>query len=124
MKVADLKAECTARGLKATGKKAELILLLEEADLATAPIEQEEFDAFSPFVDDIDFDADEPSEAELMRLEENPIVYDDFEEEAATKTITDFASMTVAQLKTELKNRGLPVGGKKADLLERLKEIL
>jgi SAP domain len=123
MKVADLKLECTARGLKATGKKAELVLLLEEADVATAPIE-EEFGAFSPFVDDIDFDADEPSEAELMRLEENPIVYDDFEEEPTTKTATDVASMTVAELKAELKNRGLPIGGKKADLLERLKGIL
>ncbi|HII19469.1 MAG TPA: hypothetical protein HA311_08925 [Candidatus Poseidoniaceae archaeon] len=32
----------------------------------------------------------------------------------------DYASMTVAELKDELKAKGLPVSGKKAELVERL----
>ena len=32
----------------------------------------------------------------------------------------DYESMTVAQLKELLKEQGLPVSGKKADLIERL----
>ena len=34
---------------------------------------------------------------------------------------TDYDSMTVPELKDALKEKGLPVGGKKADLIERLK---
>jgi hypothetical protein len=34
--------------------------------------------------------------------------------------MVDFESMTVAQLKDELKARGLKVGGKKSELIERL----
>jgi hypothetical protein len=34
----------------------------------------------------------------------------------------DFSSMTIAQLKDELRSRGLPVKGKKADLIARLEE--
>lgn len=36
--------------------------------------------------------------------------------------MTDFASQTVAQLKDLLKEKGLPVDGKKADLVQRLTE--
>ncbi|HJN55740.1 MAG TPA: SAP domain-containing protein, partial [Candidatus Poseidoniales archaeon] len=35
---------------------------------------------------------------------------------------TNFDEMTVAELKALLKERGLPVSGKKADLIERLSE--
>ena len=35
---------------------------------------------------------------------------------------TDWASLTVAKLKDELRSRGLKVGGKKAELIERLQE--
>ena len=34
----------------------------------------------------------------------------------------DYESMTVAQLKELLKEQGLPVSGKKTDLIERLQE--
>ena len=34
----------------------------------------------------------------------------------------DYDSMTVAQLKEVLKNKGMTVSGKKADLIARLKE--
>jgi hypothetical protein len=35
---------------------------------------------------------------------------------------TDWASLTVAKLKDELRSRGLKVGGKKAELIQRLEE--
>ena len=61
-----------------------------------------------------------PAEAEAE--EEAPV-----EEEAPAKDeaepegdAPDYASMTVAELKDELKAKGLPVSGKKAELVERL----
>jgi len=44
-------------------------------------------------------------------------------EETKTKDVDvfDYDNMTVAELKDVLKEKGLPVGGKKADLIERLK---
>lgn len=40
------------------------------------------------------------------------------------KTImSDYASLTVAQLKEQLKNKGLALDGKKADLVQRLEEL-
>ena len=36
--------------------------------------------------------------------------------------MSDFDSMTVAELKELLRERGLPVSGKKADLIARLSE--
>merc|ERR1719229_1360586 len=39
---------------------------------------------------------------------------------AAAKAKTDYSKLTVAELKAELGNRGLPVSGKKADLVARL----
>ena len=36
--------------------------------------------------------------------------------------MTNWESLTVAQLKEECKSRGLSVGGKKADLVARLEE--
>ena len=41
-------------------------------------------------------------------------------EEAPSADAPDYASMTVAELKDELKAKGLPVSGKKAELVERL----
>ena len=124
MTVADLKSALVARGIKATGKKAELIALLERASLVTSPIE-EDFGAFA--VDDIDFDADEPSEAELMQLEENPVSFDDDDDDETvglTATVINVDGLTMPQLKAELKMRGLATGGRKADLVKRLKANL
>jgi len=43
------------------------------------------------------------------------------EEDGIKKEIIDYSSMTVAELKTVLKEKGLPVSGKKSELIERLK---
>ena len=42
------------------------------------------------------------------------------EENGAKEEIIDYSSMTVAELKTVLKEKGLPVSGKKSELIERL----
>ena len=44
------------------------------------------------------------------------------EEDTSEDAQPDFESMTVAQLKELLKKEGLPVSGKKADLIARLTE--
>ena len=47
---------------------------------------------------------------------------DDESEEPESTENVDYSSMTVAELKEILKEKGLPVSGKKADLVERLSE--
>ena len=42
-------------------------------------------------------------------------------EQTKTEDADDYDNMTVAELKDVLKEKGLPVGGKKADLIDRLK---
>lgn len=71
-------------------------------------------------------DADE-AEAEDAPAEEAPAEEAPVEEEAPAEDeaepegdAPDYASMTVAELKDELKAKGLPVSGKKAELVERL----
>ena len=60
------------------------------------------------------FDAEEPSDEVLMQLEtEESLMFEEEED--------DFESMTVAQLKDVLRSRGLKVGGRKAELIERLR---
>jgi hypothetical protein len=53
---------------------------------------------------------DEPSDDVLQELED----------ELALESAKDFSSMTVIELKDELRNRGLKLGGKKTELIERL----
>ncbi len=94
----------------------------EERDKAAAKEEAETKDSADVLV------AAEAGEAisELAEDEES----DDVEAESsdATETIpestegVDYSSMTVAELKEILKERGLPVSGKKAELIERLSE--
>ena len=47
---------------------------------------------------------------------------DDESQESESIESLDYSSMTVAELKEILKEKGLPVSGKKADLIERLSE--
>jgi hypothetical protein len=135
MKVAELKAELTARGLKAAGKKADLVAALEEADRLESAAFGEEGDLIE--LQDPDLDAEEPDFEELAQaareaaalynpqLVEDVGVDEEFEEEVEVEpksTEMDFERMTVPQLKEELKARGLKVTGRKAELVERLRE--
>ena len=58
--------------------------------------------------------SEEEAPAEEAPAEEAPA------EEAPSEDAPDYASMTVAELKDALKAKGLPVSGKKAELIERL----
>ena len=58
---------------------------------------------------------DEGSEEEEVTEEET----DDIKKEEVSEE-TDYSKMSVAELKDVLKEKGLPVSGKKADLIERL----
>ena len=57
---------------------------------------------------------DEGSEEEVTEKETDGIKKEEVSEE------TDYSKMSVAELKDVLKEKGLPVSGKKADLIERL----
>ena len=57
--------------------------------------------------------------ANAQSNEEEVIEEDPFGEELEE---IDYASMTVSQLKKLLKEKGLPVSGKKADLISRLEK--
>ena len=57
---------------------------------------------------------DEGSEEEVTEEETDGIKKEEVSEE------TDYSKMSVAELKDVLKEKGLPVSGKKADLIERL----
>jgi len=57
---------------------------------------------------------DENSEEEVIEEKTNDSKKEDVSEE------TDYSKMSVAELKDMLKEKGLPVSGKKADLIERL----
>ena len=46
--------------------------------------------------------------------------HDDFTSSAKKKTLDDFDSMTLVELKELLRKAGLPVSGKKAELVLRL----
>tara|TARA_B100001989_G_C24459027_1_gene423133 strand:- start:197 stop:769 length:573 start_codon:yes stop_codon:yes gene_type:complete len=70
--------------------------------------------------------AEDEYEAETVGpVEEEPADEESTEEVTATEKPktedVDYDSMTVPELKDALKEKGLPVGGKKADLIERLK---
>jgi hypothetical protein len=61
--------------------------------------------------------AEEPSDEVLMQLEsEEPLLFED-----VASANADFSKMNVAQLKDELRSRGLRMSGKKAELIERLR---
>ena len=101
------------------GPTLEQVLEDEQAKMQAAKSEDEEED--TPFEDDSDEApeevADEVGDTEGTESEE--------EEDEVTEDsddLTDYESMTVVQLKELLKEAGKPVSGKKAELIERLKE--
>ena len=85
----------------------------EVSDSADVLVAAEAGEAISELADD-----DEPTDAETESTddsEESEIVDESNEN-------VDYSSMTVAELKEILKEKGLPVSGKKADLIDRLSE--
>ena len=61
----------------------------------------------------------EPSEEKDEGSEEEEVTEEETED--SEKEETDYSKMSVAELKEVLKEKGLPVSGKKADLIERLR---
>jgi len=101
MTVPNLKAALKEQGLPVSGKKTELIERLKENS-------KDEYNAetVNPIGEE---KADEETSEEETESKE-------------TKTTdVDYDSMTVPNLKAALKEQGLPVSGKKTELIERLK---
>ncbi len=101
MTISNLKAALKEQGLPVSGKKTELIERLKE-------------------------DSKDESKAETVDpIEEEKADKETSEEETESKetktTDVDYDSMTVPNLKSALKEQGLPVSGKKTELIERLK---
>jgi len=111
MTVPNLKAALKEQGLPVSGKKTELIERLKENS-------KDEYKAET--VDPIGEEkADEETSEEEDEYEAETV--GPIEEETET-TDVDYDSMTISDLKAALKEQGLPVSGKKTELIERLKE--
>ena len=82
----------------------------EEADSVADEIEEDE-----------EIEVESNLDEEALEVEEEAL---EVEEEKSVESVgeVDYESMTVAQLKEMLKEAGKPVSGKKAELIERLKE--
>jgi len=146
LKVVELRDELKKRGLKTSGRKADLVSLLEKSDLEFNDqkeedeasmsvdgeedeiVELEDFDveelgrqaraAVETFQISTDSFDEEPTEEMLAELESEMALNGDYLEDS--KPGIDVSKMTVAQLKEECRNRGLKVGGRKSELVERL----
>ena len=141
--VKELREELQSRGLKPYGKKAELVVMLEESDAAGDDAQMDDVSGSDDDLDDeidleelgrqaraaveifeaegsgvVDLTADEPSDEALLELENQLL---DDSEDSNRSNNDDFESLTVAQLKDELRSRGLRLSGKKAELIERLR---
>ncbi|CAB9522160.1 dnaJ domain-containing protein [Seminavis robusta] len=71
------------------------------------------------------FDGEEPSDEVLKMLEGEEFDFGlpeegEMDDDGGTPPTTDYSSMTVNQLKDQLRSRGLKISGKKAELIERL----
>jgi len=102
--VTHLKAELKLRGLKSSGRKAELVAALQESDREFL-IEQ------TVQYEDSTLGSESGLELELNTSDDAPSTDDNIE------------AMNISQLKDELRRRGLKVGGRKADLIERLMSV-
>jgi hypothetical protein len=103
--IANLKSEMKKRGLKCTGNKAKLVAALEENDANLVQMDSAAIDL------------------QLEAMYKIPVAPSDSKpanEVESVSAMVDFEDMTVAQLREELKARGLKVGGKKSELIERL----
>ena len=102
LKVAELRNECTKRGLDTKGVKAVLIKRLDEAV---------EGGANKRTIEEVEGDVEEAPEAKKPAVEEE------------TEETVDFKKLKVAELRTECTKRGLDTKGVKAVLIKRLEEF-
>ena len=112
----EIHAEEARSAAEMKAKKAALLAeaMAEEGDDAADDAEAEEAPAEEAPAEEAPAEAE--AEEEAPADEEAPA-----EDEAEPEgDAPDYASMTVAELKDELKAKGLPVSGKKAELVERL----
>ena len=111
----EIHAEEARSAAEMKAKKAALLAeaMAEEGDDEANDDEEPEDETPAEEASDEEPPAEETS-AEEAPAEEAPA------EEAPSADAPDYASMTVAELKDELKAKGLPVSGKKAELVERL----
>jgi SAP domain len=126
MSMKDLRAELKSRGLSTGGKKEVLVARLREYDNSSFRLL--DLGSQASGVDDIvaalDEFGDEPSDEALLRLE------DELQELLSPQSSSggedvpeaiDYYDWNIAQLKDKLRSLGLPVGGKKSVLVERLR---
>ena len=97
------------------------VLLDEGPTLDEIHAQEEREKAAAKEVEDSDSTEDVLVAAEAGEAISEPAEDDESEEPDSTENV-DYSSMTVAELKEILKEKGLPVSGKKADLVERLSE--
>jgi hypothetical protein len=95
--VAKLREKCKERGLKGGGKKAEIIQRIKDHDAAEKTVE----------------------EAPVVAETEKPADDDDKDGENDDDSLM---SLTVAKLREKCKERGLKGGGKKAEIIQRIKD--
>lgn len=97
------------------------VLLDEGPTLDEIHAQEERERAAAKEVEDSDSTEDVLVAAEAGEAISEPAEDDESEEPDSTENV-DYSSMTVAELKEILKEKGLPVSGKKAELVERLSE--
>jgi len=142
-----LREECKVRGIKAYGRKAELVAKLEKYELESYNSDQAQLQApEESSSDDLDWEL-EMDDIDLEELGKQARAavqaYNDLDDDdddgdsfvekksvepesalepetSGAPAATDFTKMTVIELKGELRSRGLRVSGKKAELIERL----
>ena len=97
------------------------VLLDEGPTLDEIHAQEEREKAAAKEVEDSDSTEDVLVAAEAGEAISEPAEDDESEEPDSTENV-DYSSMTVAELKEILKEKGLPVSGKKAELVDRLSE--
>ena len=105
--IANLRTEMKKRGLNSTGTKTKLVFALQEYEAKRVRVDEGDVNELKVGV----------VQKSVSRSDSKP-VYEGAT--ASVSAIVDFEAMTVAQLKEELKARGLKVGGKKSELIDRL----
>lgn len=112
--VSSLKDLLNERGLAVSGKKADLIARLNGSAVASSAGSQKNNE---PSITDIEDDFFASLEEELPQPTANAA-----EKIAPNVSKQDYSKLTVPNLKNLLRDKGLPVSGKKADLIARLQE--